>query len=134
MRDLDMSNKEKVDIILKIFRGYQPALNIVEQIALLTIWVETCINREEYEIAGALTKEIKNIQKNPHLVPQRLEGKLDTKLLVEDNPLLVKRETWQVVDEDIITKIEKELPKKEKRSFFRKIVKWFKKIFKRRKR
>lgn len=129
-----MSNKEKVDIILKIFRGYQPALNIVEQIALLTIWVETCINREEYEIAGALTKEIKNIQKNPHLVPQRLEGKLDTKLLVEDNPLLVKRETWQVVDEDIITKIEKELPKKEKRSFFRKIVKWFKKIFKRRKR
>lgn len=61
----------KVKFIVGMFKFSQTKLTIVEQIALLTVWEESCVIQEEYEIAGALKKEMKKIQENPFDTPQK---------------------------------------------------------------
>jgi hypothetical protein len=112
-----MSTPEKVKLILSLFKTYQPILNIVEQIALLTTWIESCVDKEEYEMAEALTKELKYIQKNPNEVKQRTEGELDKDILY-NNPLSNRQ-----------TPPKLPTPKKEvkkKQSLLSKLMDWFK--------
>jgi hypothetical protein len=66
MKDLTLV-ENKIDFLLAIFKHHQPSLTITEQIALLTLWEEACVNEEEYEIAGAIKRELDKIinQKPP---------------------------------------------------------------------
>ena len=36
-------------------------MNTVQRVALLTLWIEVCINKEEYEVAAGLQKELDKI-------------------------------------------------------------------------
>lgn len=63
---------KKVRSIVALFKVYQPTLNIVEQIALLTMWIESCVSVEEYEMAAALKELMVEIQENPDKVPQKI--------------------------------------------------------------
>ena len=78
------SIKFLIEILKGIFKFYQPTLHIVEQIALLTIWEERCVEEEEYEMAKAVKDMMNYIQKNPNKVPQRLTGleKIPIKLTI----------------------------------------------------
>ena len=95
------TRKEKVKFIVGMFKLNQHNLNVPEQISLLTLWEHSCVIQEEYEVADALLKEIKIIQKNPNKVPQNLNI------------------SYEVV--------KKKLTKK---PFYFKIFKWFKNLFK----
>lgn len=70
MRDLEQT-ENKVKFIVGMFKHYQPNLTIPEQIALLTLWEESCVLHEEYEMANAIIKEMKKIQENPTRIPQK---------------------------------------------------------------
>ena len=124
-----MAAPKKVGLILTLFRAYQPMLNIVEQIGLLTMWIEACVEREEYEMAGALTNEMKFIQENPHMIPQRLEGELDSERLLKDNPLL--RFNGSDAEVKVINVLSDELEKIKKPSTYKRIKNWFKRWRKR---
>ena len=63
MRDLDQT-ENKVKFIVGMFKHYQPSLTIPEQIALLTLWEESCVLQEEYEMAEAILKEMSKIQEH----------------------------------------------------------------------
>ena len=78
------STEEKIKFLKGIFNFYQPTLHILEQIALLTIWEERCVEEEEYEMAKAVKDMMNYIQKNPNKVPQRLTGleKIPIKLTI----------------------------------------------------
>jgi hypothetical protein len=70
MRDLDQT-ENRVKFIVGMFKHYQPSLTIPEQIALLTLWEESCVLQEEYEMAEAILKEMGKIQQNPAETPQK---------------------------------------------------------------
>lgn len=95
--------EEKVRFIVGLFKFYQPTLNVVEQIALLTLWEESCVLQEEYEIAEALLNEMKIIQNNPKDVPQKLDSDI----------------SYEIVEKKII-----------KKPFYFKFFKWIKSLFK----
>jgi hypothetical protein len=118
-----MSVLKKVNAIISVFKEYQPRLSVVEQITLLTVWIEVCVEREEYELAGRLKKEMMFIQKNPMMVPQRTEGELDVKDLV-NNPLTqkIRPEIIEVVYEDD----EEEIVRT---PIYKQIINWFKNSF-----
>jgi hypothetical protein len=85
---------KKVRAIVALFKVYQPTLNIVEQIALLTMWIESCVAVEEYEMASALKKLMEEIQKNPNESPQRLDdNKLLSEKIMEIKPPIKKKKT-----------------------------------------
>lgn len=116
------SNKEikaRVLLIVSLFKRYQPGLNIVEQVALLTTWIEACSEKEEYEMAGALTNLLGDIQNFPGSQPQRLVGSLDPKTLLIDNPLFPNEPKPLIEVEE----------KTEKQSIYRKIINKIKKFF-----
>ncbi len=117
-----MAAPKKVKLILTIFRAYQPMLNIVEQIALLTMWIESCSSSdaEEYEMAAALQKELRYIQKNPGKVPQRLIGDLDVEAINKNNPLMKDRGL------PMTPVVEKE--KNVKRGIYKRIINFFKRF------
>jgi hypothetical protein len=52
---------DKIKFIETIFNHYKKELSIVEQIAILTIWEEVCVNKEEYEMANVIKKELYKI-------------------------------------------------------------------------
>ena len=69
MRDLEQT-ENKVKFIVGMFKHYQPNLTIPEQMPLLTLWEESCVLHEEYEML-TIIKEMKKIQKNPTKIPQK---------------------------------------------------------------
>lgn len=115
-----MTKSKKVEFIKALFELHQPKLNVVEQIAILTVWIEACIEREEYEMAGALTKIMNNIQENPSSVPQRLEGDLNLDPQLETDPLHHFSGDEHNTDD---------LDKNNKPSIYKRIINWFKKVF-----
>tara|TARA_R110002126_G_scaffold291041_1_gene450121 strand:+ start:101 stop:406 length:306 start_codon:yes stop_codon:yes gene_type:complete len=70
-----MSNLEetedKINFIIFLFKNYQKNLTLFEQITLLTLWEESCVLREEYEMAAVLKKEMEKIQQNPNKTPHK---------------------------------------------------------------
>ena len=73
---LCMDNLDTVDgktnFIISIFKHHQPDLTLIEQIALLTMWEEHCVIKEEYEMANVIKKQLNKIKLNPHNVPQKI--------------------------------------------------------------
>jgi hypothetical protein len=122
-----MARLKKVELITTLFKAYQPMLNIVEQIALLTMWIEACVEKEEYEMAGALTKVMNYIQENPQMVPQRYEGELDKNSLLENNPLLTFDGEKSRVK--MIKVISDDVERIQKPSIYKRIKNWFKRVF-----
>jgi hypothetical protein len=55
----ELENKVKGVLGLYNFHKYQ--LNTVQRVALLTVWIEICIKKEEYEVAASLQKEMDKI-------------------------------------------------------------------------
>jgi len=53
--------ENKVRGILGLYTFYKYKMNTVQRIALLTLWIEVCINKEEYEVAAGLQKELDRI-------------------------------------------------------------------------
>lgn len=54
--------EDKINFIIGMFRHFQPTLTIPEQIALLSLWEESFVSEEEYELAGAVVNELKKIK------------------------------------------------------------------------
>jgi hypothetical protein len=69
--------EEKTNFIKHMFRYYQPTLNIIEQITLLTLWEEICVVQEEYEMAKIVKDEMDYIINNQDKVIQKLEPHLE---------------------------------------------------------
>jgi hypothetical protein len=119
----DLDNIEnKVKFIVSIFKHYQPNLTTNEQLNLLNMWVNSCVDHEEYEMAGALKEEIFKIKENPSKVPQKKPA--------ETNFSDIKQDPIEVIDDN------KPFIKKQKRKLpiFKKIVIFFKKLFRKNKR
>ena len=113
------TTEEKIEFIIGIFKFYQPTLSVPEQIALLTLWEVSCVKVEEYEMASAIIKEMKKIQKNPAEVPQKI-------LFSESNIENLKQSPLFIIEnKDFIFK------KNNKKPFYKKIFEWIKKLFKR---
>ena len=114
-------NSDKVDFILEAFHQINSKLTVPEQVVLLTLWTESCVNYEEFEMAAALKKEMDFIINNPHEVEQRIEGDLDMDFILNNNPFLnVNKEN--VKPEEKI--------KKEKPSIYKRIINKIKRFFK----
>ena len=114
------TSEEKVNFIVGIFRFYQPTLSLPEQIVLLTLWEESCVEKEEFEMAGAIKNEMDKIMKNPEKTPQRIKGDLDVTKLIKNNPLLIHNKK----------PIEVKKTKKEKPSIYKRIINKIKRVFK----
>jgi hypothetical protein len=69
--------EEKTNFIKHMLRYYQPTLNIIEQITLLTLWEEICVVQEEYEMAKIVKDEMDYIINNQDKVIQKLEPHLE---------------------------------------------------------
>jgi hypothetical protein len=53
--------ENKVRGILGLYNFYKYKMNTVQRVALLTLWIEVCINKEEYEVAAGLQKELDRV-------------------------------------------------------------------------
>jgi hypothetical protein len=91
------------------------------------MWIEACVEKEEYEMAGALTKVMNYIQENPQMVPQRYEGELDKNSLLENNPLLTFDGEKSRVK--MIKVISDDVERIQKPSIYKRIKNWFKRVF-----
>lgn len=111
-----MSDEENVEsrirFIIGMFKHYQPDLTIPEQIALLTLWEESCVLHEEYEMAAALKKEMEKIQKEPINIPQKNIMPINIDEIGDDYIFIIKEET-----------------KKTKKPTYKRFFGWVKKIF-----
>lgn len=56
----DLGNK-KVKGIVGLYQFYKHQMTTPQRIALLTLWIEACEAKEEYEVAAALQKEMAKI-------------------------------------------------------------------------
>jgi hypothetical protein len=55
----DVENKVKG--IIGMYNFYKYQLNTVQRVGLLTLWIELCVKKEEYEVAAGLQKEMDKI-------------------------------------------------------------------------
>jgi len=113
------TRQDKVNFIIGIFKLYQPTLNIPEQIALLTLWETSCVLAEEYEMASAINKEMKKIQRDPAKTPQKVLFSSSNIEELKQSPIFI------IENKDFIFK------KNNKKPFYKKIFYWFKNLFKR---
>lgn len=112
--------ESRVKFIVGMFKHYQHDLTIPEQIALLTLWVESCVLHEEYEMAGALKKEMEEIQSKPGEVPQKSLSSIQFKDL-----------KYEVLDDDFLNIEDLGVEEEEiKKPFYIRFFTWFKNIFK----
>lgn len=107
--------EDKVNFIVTMFKHYQVDLTIPEQIGLLTVWEESCVLNEEYEMANALKKEMEKIQKKPSEVPQKNILQFNFDDVVEDPFIIIDRK--------------EEYIKKTKPVFYIRFFRWVKSLF-----
>jgi hypothetical protein len=55
----DVENKVKG--ILGLYNFYKYQMNTIQRIGLLSLWIEVSIDKEEYEVAAGLQKELEKI-------------------------------------------------------------------------
>lgn len=91
--------EDKINFIINMFKHHQHDLTIPEQIALLTLWEESLVINEEYEMAGAVKKEM-------------------DKIISKFNTIDIKNEKQLYKKEQVI-----------KISLYKKFFRWFRKIF-----
>ena len=53
--------ENKVKGIVGLYNFYKSEMNTVQRVALLSLWIETSITKEEYEVAAGLQKELDKI-------------------------------------------------------------------------
>ena len=53
--------ENKIRGIIGLYNFYKYGMNTVQRIAILTLWIEQSIQKEEYEITAALQKELDRI-------------------------------------------------------------------------
>jgi hypothetical protein len=58
---MDEKVENKVKSIVGLYNFYKHQMNTVERVGLLSMWIEASIDREEYEVAAGLQKELNNI-------------------------------------------------------------------------
>jgi len=71
--------EDRIRGIVGLYNFYKHQLNTVQRIALLTMWIEVCLDKEEYEVAGALKKaldKILNGEEEYHLVAPASQNSL----------------------------------------------------------
>ncbi len=61
-----MGNAEnKKDFIRELFLYYKPTLTKEKQLLLLKEWIQSCVDKEEYEMASVLEVELRDVECNP---------------------------------------------------------------------
>lgn len=60
---MNEETERKVRGIVGLYSFYKTQMTTPQRIALLTLWIEACLNKEEYEVANALQKEMDRIIK-----------------------------------------------------------------------
>ena len=68
---------KKIKGIVGLYNFYKHQMTTPQRIALLTLWIESCEQKEEYEVAAALQKEMDKI----------LNGEEDYVLIPPSTPL-----------------------------------------------
>lgn len=53
--------ESKVKGMVGLYNFYKYEMNTVQRIGLLTFWIDLCIQKEEYEVAAGLQKEMDKI-------------------------------------------------------------------------
>lgn len=53
--------ENKVKSILGLYNFYKYQMNTVQRIGMLSLWIEVSIEKEEYEVAASLQKELNRI-------------------------------------------------------------------------
>ena len=53
--------EKKTRGIVGLYNFYKYQMNTVQRIGLLSLWIEVCINKEEYEVAAGLQRELEKI-------------------------------------------------------------------------
>jgi len=53
--------EDKIKGVLGLYNFYKQEMNTMKRMALLTLWIEKCIDKEEYEVAVALQRELDKI-------------------------------------------------------------------------
>jgi hypothetical protein len=53
--------ENKVKGILGLYNFYKHQMNTIQRIGLLSLWIEVSIDKEEYEVAASLQKELNKI-------------------------------------------------------------------------
>ena len=91
----------KVRGIVGLYNFYKFHMNTPQRIALLTLWIEVSVNKEEYEVADALQKEMNKI----------INGEEEYFVSPPSNMVFVPPDTYHV-KEKILDIIEKETPKR----------------------
>lgn len=104
-----MGNAEnKKEFIKELFRYYKPTLSKEKQIFLLEDWINSCVEKEEYEMASALEEELRIVNENP-------EVPVDSTLRVVKIDELLKKQPKNVENTPILT--EKPVKKRKKWEF-----------------
>lgn len=61
-----MGNAENKKLfIVELFRYYKPTLTKEYQVLLLNDWIDSCVEKEEYEMASALEGELRIVESSP---------------------------------------------------------------------
>ena len=58
---MNENGENKVRGIVGLYHYYKHQMNTVQRIGLLSLWIELSIDREEYEVAAGLQKELDKI-------------------------------------------------------------------------
>lgn len=90
--------ENKVKGILGLYNFYKHQMNTVQRIGILSLWIEVSIEREEYEVAAVLQKELDKITTgeeefyviSPSMINiQREEMERKIKESLEDKPVKI---------------------------------------------
>ena len=96
--------ENKVKGIVGLYNFYKGQMNTVQRIGLLSLWIEVSIDREEYEVAAGLQKELDKI----------LNGQEDFQAIP---PSLLREIQKEEMEKTIIESLKQEEPKKKKLKF-----------------
>lgn len=98
---MDENVVNKVKSILGLYSFYKHQMNTVQRIGILSLWIQVSIEREEYEVAAGLQKELDNItngEEEFYTIPpstmidiQREEMERKIKESLEDSPVKIKK-------------------------------------------
>ena len=53
--------EDRIRGIVGLYNFYKHQMNTPQRIAILTIWIEVCVSKEEYEVANALQMELDKV-------------------------------------------------------------------------
>jgi len=100
--------ENKVKGVLGLYNFHKFQLNTVQRVALLTVWIEVCIKKEEYEVAASLQKEMDKIingEEEYYIISpstmaeiQREDIENTIKKTLESKPITVSKKRYRFVN------------------------------------